>query len=532
MITKRIIYSTVAIALAAMSLSSCSDMLDTMPDNRTVLDTEEKVADLLTASYPGTTNILLTELMSDNSDYFGKRNQWGDLAGDQMYFWQDFTESSNDSPERVWMDNNKCIAQANQAIEAIEEMGGATTSALTNSYGEALLIRAYNSFLLANVFCMPYNSKTSDKDPGIYYSKQVEKLDAPSPRGTVADVYANIAADIEKGIPMITDNYKVAKYHFNKRAAYAFAARFYLYYEKWDKAVEYANKLIGSSASGQLRDYAALSALPFSDSETVNKVCEAYCSAEANCNLLITAPVTEAGMALGAWKTYMRYAHNNYLADTETINAVGDLFGGSPVLRSFTMRSADADGVFFPKLPREIEWTDQVAGTGYLHTLNVEFTVDETLLVRAEALIMLGRYAEAAADLTAWVRNYYRTSANLTPENIKATFDKIAYSYADKDRFVGTAKKHLHPAFTIDAEGSVQESMLQCVLAFRRIETLHQGLRWFDVKRYNIEIPRREIGKNGRPSKNTDWLKQNDPRQAVQMPISILAAGIEPNPRN
>ncbi|MCR5077469.1 MAG: RagB/SusD family nutrient uptake outer membrane protein [Prevotella sp.] len=529
--TKRTIYSVLAIALAGMTLSSCSDKLDTMPDNRTVLDSEEKIADLLTRSYPQNSNILLTELMSDNADYFGTRIQWGDVAGDQMYFWQDFTESGNDSPENLWMEYNKCVAQANQALADIDKLGGPTTKALTNSYGEALLIRAYNNFLLANVFCMPYNSKTSSKDLGIYYSTKVERLDARNPRGTVADVYASIAADIEKGIPMINDNFKVAKYHFNKRAAYAFAARFYLYYEKWDKAVDYADRLIGSSVSGQLRDYRALSELPFSDSETVNKVCEAYCAADANCNLLITVPISEAGMALGAWKTYKRYSHDNYLADNETINAIGSLFSCRPVMRGFTMRSADADGVMFPKLPREIEWKDQVAGTGYLHTMNVEFSVDETLLVRAEALTMLGRYAEAAADLTAWLRNYYNTSATLTPENIKQAFDNLAYSYADADKFVGTPKKHLHPAFAIDAEGSVQESMLQCVLDFRRIETLHQGLRWFDVKRYNIEIPRREMGRNGRPSKNIDWLKQNDPRQAVQMPISIQEAGIELNPR-
>jgi hypothetical protein len=74
--------------------------------------------------------------------------------------------------------------------------------------------------------------------------------------------------------------------------------------------------------------------------------------------------------------------------------------------------------------------------------------------------------------------------------------------------------------------------MLQCLLSFRRVETLHQGLRWFDIKRYNIEIPRVLIGKNGKPSKNLDWLKQNDPRMAVQIPTSIVAAGLPANPRN
>ena len=46
-------------------------------------------------------------------------------------------------------------------------------------------------------------------------------------RGTVAEVYQNIAADLEEGLPLIDDNiYSRVKYHFNKKAAYAFAARF------------------------------------------------------------------------------------------------------------------------------------------------------------------------------------------------------------------------------------------------------------------------------------------------------------------
>ena len=94
-----------------------------------------------------------------------------------------------------------------------------------------------------------------------------------------------------------------------------------------------------------------------------------------------------------------------------------------------------------------------------------------------------------------------------------------------------TVKKHLHPAFAIDAEGSVQETMLQCVLGFRRMETLHQGLRWFDVKRYGIEIVRRTMGADGKPATLTDVLKKDDNRRAVQIPLDIRQAGVEANPR-
>ncbi|WP_302988893.1 hypothetical protein [uncultured Muribaculum sp.] len=73
--------------------------------------------------------------------------------------------------------------------------------------------------------------------------------------------------------------------------------------------------------------------------------------------------------------------------------------------------------------------------------------------------------------------------------------------------------------------------MLQCVLGFRRLETMHFGLRWFDVKRYGIEIPRRQMNAQGRPVLKTDVLTKDDPRRAIQIPLRVRDAGLEANPR-
>ena len=158
--------------------------------------------------------------MSDNMDYMGPRNSLGDREGDQMFFWQEDKINGNDSPDHIWSRHYNCIEQANQALASIEELGGAKTEELQNTKGEALLLRAYNSFLLVNEFSMAYNSKTSDKDMGVYYSTSPESLteiQTQTNRGTVASVYEMIAKDIEAGIPLINDNYKVPKYHFNRR---------------------------------------------------------------------------------------------------------------------------------------------------------------------------------------------------------------------------------------------------------------------------------------------------------------------------
>ena len=531
---KNIIYKGSLMLASVAILASCSDQLDTLPDNRTTLDTPKKIAGLLVTAYPDRTPTLFNEWMSDNTDYMGAQNSQGNRGGDQYFFWQEQTEGGNDSPEQVWMLYYEGVYKANEALAAIEDQGGPKNDILRNSKGEALLIRAYDHFILANEFCRPYNGKTSTKDAGLYYATGIADFSAAaeqSNRGTVADVYAKIAADIEAGIPLLNDTYEVPKYHFNKQAAYAFATRFYLYYEKWEKAKEYADKLLGSNPAASLRDYRALQAMPLSKSEQAVKIAEAYCSASADCNLLVQTSVSNAGMALAPWLISKRYTLTNYLAETELFLS-NNIWGTSSNLiwKPFTVNQGESNFALLMKLPREFEIRNTTTGSGYLRTLNVDFTMDEALLNRAEAEIMLGQNDAACADMTIWMKNFFNTNVTLTPTSVQTYFKTVPYAYADAAKMVPSFKKHISPRFTIDAEGSVQESLLQCLLNFRRIETVHQGMRWMDIRRYNIEIPRRLIGANGRPSKNLDWLEKDDPRQVVQIPQSIREAGVAGNP--
>ena len=531
---KNIIYKGGLMLASVAILASCSDQLDTLPDNRTTLDTPKKIAGLLVTAYPDRTPTLFNEWMSDNTDYMGAQNSQGNRGGDQYFFWQEQTEGGNDSPEQVWMLYYEGVYKANEALAAIEDQGGPKNDILRNSKGEALLIRAYDHFILANEFCRPYNGKTSTKDAGLYYATGIADFSAAaeqSNRGTVADVYEKIAADIEAGIPLLNDTYEVPKYHFNKQAAYAFATRFYLYYEKWEKAKEYADKLLGSNPAASLRDYRALQAMPLSKSEQAVKIAEAYCSASADCNLLVQTSVSNAGMALAPWLISKRYTLTNYLSETELFQS-NNIWGTSSNLiwKPFTVNSGESNFALLMKLPREFEIRNTTTGSGYLRTLNVDFTMDEALLNRAEAEIMLGQNDAACADMTIWMKNFFNTNVTLTPTSVQTYFKTVPYAYADAAKMVPSFKKHISPRFTIDAEGSVQESLLQCLLNFRRIETVHQGMRWMDIRRYNIEIPRRLIGANGKPSKNLDWLEKDDPRQVVQIPQSIREAGVAGNP--
>ena len=79
--SKKILYNAVVAVASVLTFSSCNDFLDTMPDNRTTMDSGDKIADLLTNAYPQGNDILVNETMSDNTDYYGSTNPNGTRFG-------------------------------------------------------------------------------------------------------------------------------------------------------------------------------------------------------------------------------------------------------------------------------------------------------------------------------------------------------------------------------------------------------------------------------------------------------------------
>ena len=161
-------YYLLAFATLA-GMVSCDKYLDQMPDNRTEVDTEEKVAALLVSAYSRHNYTMITNFIADDMD-----NNAEVVTGSpgeffhELWNWKDITYTNNSAPQNVWEDLFGVIACANQALEAIEELGGPQASqSLGASYGEALMCRAYAHFVLVNLFCLNYNSQTSDTDLGI-----------------------------------------------------------------------------------------------------------------------------------------------------------------------------------------------------------------------------------------------------------------------------------------------------------------------------------------------------------------------------
>lgn len=525
---------TATFAASAVMLASCNDFLDQLPDNRAELDNETKIEGLLISAYPTHDAILFGEYMSDNVDDTGANNPYTDRFLDQVYAWEDVTETDNSDPESFWNDLNGCVESANTALEAIDKMEN-LTSGMRAARAEALLCRAYATFMMVNYFAPHYDPKNSSA-LGVSSIREPEtELNPKYERATVLQNYADIQKDLEEALPIVSDEYYTApKYHFNQNAAYAFATRFYLFSEQWDKAIECANRVLGSNPTSMLRDWKTLKNM----TSDFSAISQHYIDATVNANLMLLTSYSAAGVYFGPYYTGKRYSHTAYVGENETVEALAGLWGGDYSSYYFQVKRYSGTNLntwVKWSLPYLFEYTDPVAGIGYNHTVYNAFTGDEILLSRAEAYILKGEFDKAAEDMTTWMLNISQTAANkglvLTPDYITSYLEKIPYSYEDKDKKESSLKKHLNPKFAIDAEGSKQESMLQCVLAMRRFETLHEGKRWLDIKRYGIEIPRRVLNADGAPEKVTDWLSKDDPRRAVQIPKKSIDAGYTPNPR-
>jgi hypothetical protein len=378
------------------------------------------------------------------------------------------------------------------------------------------------------MFSMPYrNDVLSASDPGIPYVTEVGKsvFVTNSNRLSVTEVYNKIEADLLAGLPLLNDAaYGVPKYHFNVAAANAFAARFYLFKRNYPKVIEYATATLGPAPSQIMRNWNY-------DPATFDALANWQINAESPNNLMLIA----------TYSTFMRYLSGRngirYACNREAAHAT--IFGEGPSWPTDTTKynchpcysgklyiNGEQDyGIWSPVSPELFEYSDKVAGIGFAHIVRNEFTAEETLLCRSEAYIHLNQLDEALSDLQVWDNArknlpFIVKFDTLTYKTIHRFYSNAKYNYIAKPLNMDKIDPQWN---TIQIDS--QRVMLQCALHFRRIETVFQGFRWFDIKRYGIEITH-EIGLG-----RVETLTWDDPRRALQLPLEVIATGLDPNQR-
>ncbi|WP_316632725.1 RagB/SusD family nutrient uptake outer membrane protein [uncultured Flavobacterium sp.] len=482
--------------LILVGITSCDNFLSEKPDNRTEIDTPDKISEILVNAYPQMSYFDIAETMSDNVFDSGMVETL--TKNEQNYNWEIQTETADiDTQAMYWDACYKAIAHANTALEAIDKLGN--TSNLNPQRGEALLARAYSHFMLVSFWSKRYNPATASKDLGIpYVTKPETQLITKYTRNTVAEVFDFIQKDLEEGLKLVTNDYKEVKFHFNKDAAKAFASRFYLVKGDWDRVIALSDDL-GPKPVGKLRDFASYDLLSVAD-QTI-----AYANSDANTNLLIVSPNSIVSRS--------RYSNRFYLSGdryNEILGSSTNLFGKSWLYNFYSSNSSIT--VFLPKFYEYFKYTNVTAGIGVPYTAEVLLSNDEFFLNRIEAHVMKGQTALANDELEYFLST---RTAGYNPTTDKLTEAKVVAKYPVIDN-------EYTPFYTMTP---VQTSYVKAIAETRRRDFIHEGMRWFDVKRFNIVVNHET---NNKP---TNILVKDDNRRALQIPLHASNTGVELNPR-
>ncbi len=194
---------------------------------------------------------LALDAMADDLIMQGQGNGW---------FWHDHTynvkmnyTSSMFRSYDVWYANYKWIASVNYIIDREETMTGGTAD-VSHVVGQAYAIRAFSYLNLATWFARaPYNPIRGISrwdDPGVpIYTTGTSIETQGKPRGTLREVYDQIALDIDKAIELLEQGKESElvtgnKSHMNLYTALGIKSRLCLVTGDWDGAYAAANRVI------------------------------------------------------------------------------------------------------------------------------------------------------------------------------------------------------------------------------------------------------------------------------------------------
>jgi hypothetical protein len=298
-----------------------------------------------------------------------------------------------------------------------------------------------------------------------------------------------IEKDVKEGYPLIDDKIygEAPKFHFNRRAAAAFAARFYMFKRDYNSVITYATQALPGTVADNLRPWnTVLTNLQYLELQAE------YTKSSERGNLLLQ----EANSVWGRSYASLRFGLGQNVANRLILseNVTGwvyayDMYGSSPEFYNI------------PKFYEHFVTESINASSGNPYNTIPLFTAEEALLNRSEAYLWLNNRTAAINDMNAFV------SKNI--DEYDPNFDNV------------TAKK------AVDFYGMPNDTtvaLINAVLDFKRAFFLHEGMRWFDILRLKLPVQHMVDGR-------VINITGNDKRKILQLPVLTQQAGLQPNER-
>ncbi|SEI45720.1 SusD family protein [Dyadobacter sp. SG02] len=484
-------FKKIMLILPLLALAGCEDFLSKEPDStRAIINTPKQVSQLLTTAYPQAGYIVFSEAMSDNVADKGTGQDDKTNRGSFLFEAVEATVDEQDSPDSYWAECYRAISVANEALDIIGKV--ADPEKYNAQKGEALLARAYAHFMLVNYFCQFFDPQQANSGPGIPYVTVPEDVVIKQyERGTVAGVYQMIEKDLLEGLPLISDGtYTVPKYHFNIAAANAFASRFYLVKKDYQKVLQFTNAAFPSNNFAEnLRPWNTVYS-----SLSPEELFRLYSRANQSANLLLIETSSNYGRYVANYRYGMTYPKWQEISDGERIIA-GNAGWAYPLYYR------GDNNYFIPKLTEYFVRESVNAEIGLPYVMLPAFTVEEVLFNRIEANAYLNNTAACLTDLNTYISKRV--------DNYDAATHKV--TAASMQNYFGT--------------NNLRNNIVNTVLAFKRVEFVQEGMRWFDLQRYNVPVT------HTTRSGTVISVPAGDNRRVLQIPQTAALSGIAQNPR-
>ncbi len=488
---KYILKSQLLLMVMAITFTSCDSYLDESPDDRLELNSLDKASKVVADGY-SQASYAFTDMYTDLAGPTGNPDGAGvvQTAGGntistqdrQTYSWEVVDAIFQDSPTYYWDRSYAAIAQANEVIEVIDGIDG-EQDRKNGIKGEALLTRAYHHFMLVNIFGLHYDDKAST-NLGVPYVLKPEVEFLPTyERNTVQEVYDLVEKDLLEGLNLINDRDFIGtkKYHFTKNAGFAFASRFYLWKRDYVNCVRYSDLFLGGNPNIYVKNYANINGSGYNESA------DQYGDPADESNVMV----------MQKFSNHQRRGSGFRLNDADVNRLFRNLFGANDARLQEGIWRIGTDARYLARLREFFFRENLTSNSGTPYHIAVELKGEEVLLNRAEAQLLLGNQAMALSDINVLAQARYADD-----------FDDLTALMAYYD---------------FDKE---EDAVMALILDERKKEFWDHGLRWFDIKRWNIPVshilPESEGG-------GVLELAIDDSRRAVQIPKDALAFGLTPN---
>ena len=388
------------ILLTAISLStvSCSDFLDQKPDNyisdAAVIQTlsSAKAAlngayhDLASSSYYGGQYFDAgVNLAADNVTWTGSLNYYYDFDTHQY-------SAENQLLSYAWYAIYATVNQTNQVIDKVTVLNDGSESERRRIIAEATVIRSLAFFDLARTWGNIPVVKQATSSPTQFDGVKQTKA---------KDVYQLVVDDVLAIYNDLSESSD--RVHVTRSAADAFLARVYLYLEQWDKAEQYASKVIdnGNYALGTIQNL-------IDNKETAESIWElAYSSSFTN-------------QQSTYWRSPDQGGRHEWGPSKELVQLLADpTVGGDRKAFYQDFSSAQVPDYFVGTLYHRSTLDDDV----------IIFRLAEQYLIRAEARANQQNVSGALSDL-----NIIRRRANISEIVDVASTQELLNLIADERR--------------------------------------------------------------------------------------------------